>query len=255
MRRTPARGGRGYDSRSRAAPVTTRTSVLACVAGTVGDDIPGPDRTALRHPCAADPAYRGGEEGRVRRHRGRDRAPAPHGNRPASHAVLGTSRGPGSNGPRPRTIRRGRVTTGASVMAGPGRGAEGGLARGSRGTITRWCAGASRTCGKSRASSSWSVRRATAAEALARVPAVKPQVAVLDVRLPDGNGVTLCRELRSRMPQLRGNPVGDHADDGAAQVAVDAVCVSHLGDDRVRGPAACADDGQQQSRTRRRGGR
>ncbi|MEY9965238.1 two-component system response regulator DevR [Streptacidiphilus sp. MAP12-16] len=42
----------------------------------------------------------------------------------------------------------------------------------------------------------------TCAQALARIPALRPQVAVLDMRLPDGDGVTVCRELRSRMPDL-----------------------------------------------------
>ncbi|MFB8761261.1 response regulator [Nocardiopsis alba] len=39
---------------------------------------------------------------------------------------------------------------------------------------------------------------ATASEALGRIPAARPDVAVLDVRLPDGNGVEVCRELQSR---------------------------------------------------------
>ncbi len=43
---------------------------------------------------------------------------------------------------------------------------------------------------------------ATVEQALVRVPALRPRVAVLDVRLPDGDGVTVCRELRSRMPDL-----------------------------------------------------
>lgn len=42
----------------------------------------------------------------------------------------------------------------------------------------------------------------TAEQALVRVPALRPQVAVLDVRLPDGDGVSVCRELRSHMPEL-----------------------------------------------------
>src|ERR1700753_1979486 len=41
------------------------------------------------------------------------------------------------------------------------------------------------------------------AEAMARIPAVRPDVAVLDVRLPDGNGIELCRDLLSSLPDLR----------------------------------------------------
>ena len=42
----------------------------------------------------------------------------------------------------------------------------------------------------------------TVAQAMARVPALNPQVAVRDVQLPDGNGVTVGRDLRSQFPKL-----------------------------------------------------
>jgi two-component system response regulator DevR len=41
------------------------------------------------------------------------------------------------------------------------------------------------------------------AQAMAQIPALRPDVAVLDVRLPDGNGIELCRDLLSRLPDLR----------------------------------------------------
>src|ERR1700754_3893198 len=41
------------------------------------------------------------------------------------------------------------------------------------------------------------------AEAMVRIPALLPDVAVLNVRLPDGNGIELCRDLLSRHPDLR----------------------------------------------------
>ncbi len=41
------------------------------------------------------------------------------------------------------------------------------------------------------------------AQAMARIPAAKPDVAVLDVQLPDGNGVELCRDLLSTLADLR----------------------------------------------------
>ncbi|WP_327077547.1 response regulator transcription factor [Jatrophihabitans endophyticus] len=44
---------------------------------------------------------------------------------------------------------------------------------------------------------------ATAAEALARIPAVRPRVAILDAQLPDGNGIDVCRDIRSAHPEVR----------------------------------------------------
>jgi two-component system, NarL family, response regulator DevR len=60
----------------------------------------------------------------------------------------------------------------------------------------------------------------TAAEALARVPALRPQVAVLDVRLPDGDGVSVCRDLRSKLPDLACLMLTSFADDDALYDAI-----------------------------------
>ncbi|GMA23869.1 DNA-binding response regulator [Luteimicrobium album] len=60
----------------------------------------------------------------------------------------------------------------------------------------------------------------TAASALARVPAVRPDVAVLDVRLPDGSGVEVCRELRSSRPDLACLMLTSFSDDEALLDAV-----------------------------------
>ena len=60
----------------------------------------------------------------------------------------------------------------------------------------------------------------TAEQALARIPALKPRVAVLDVRLPDGDGVTVCREILSRMPDVACLMLTSFADDEALFDAV-----------------------------------
>jgi len=68
----------------------------------------------------------------------------------------------------------------------------------------------------------------TAAEAIARVPAVRPQVAVLDVRLPDGDGVSVCRELRSGMPELACLMLTSFSDDEALFDAIVAGASGYL---------------------------
>ncbi|MEU1392242.1 MULTISPECIES: response regulator transcription factor [unclassified Nonomuraea] len=60
----------------------------------------------------------------------------------------------------------------------------------------------------------------TAESAIARIPALKPDVAVLDVRLPDGNGVDVCREVRSKLPGLACLMLTSFADDDALFDAV-----------------------------------
>ncbi|MEI7778597.1 MAG: response regulator transcription factor [Actinomycetes bacterium] len=55
----------------------------------------------------------------------------------------------------------------------------------------------------------------SAAEALNRIPAARPDVAVLDVRLPDGTGVDVCRDIRSQLPEIRALMLTSYADDEA----------------------------------------
>ena len=55
----------------------------------------------------------------------------------------------------------------------------------------------------------------TAEEALRRIPATSPDVAVLDVRLPDGDGVEVCREIRSAHPEVHCLMLTSFSDDEA----------------------------------------
>ncbi|MCB9373089.1 MAG: response regulator transcription factor, partial [Microthrixaceae bacterium] len=55
----------------------------------------------------------------------------------------------------------------------------------------------------------------TAEEAYGRIPATRPDVAVLDVRLPDGDGIEVCREIRSRHPEIQCLMLTSFADDEA----------------------------------------
>src|SRR5690606_811109 len=68
----------------------------------------------------------------------------------------------------------------------------------------------------------------TAAQAIARVPALRPDVAILDVRLPAGNGVEVCRELRSKVPDLACIMLTSFADDDALLQAVMAGAAGYL---------------------------
>jgi two-component system response regulator DevR len=76
----------------------------------------------------------------------------------------------------------------------------------------------------------WTVvgEASTAAEALARVPALRPDVAVLDVRLPDGDGVSVCRELRSQRPELACLMLTSFSDDEALFDAIMAGAAGYV---------------------------
>ncbi len=68
----------------------------------------------------------------------------------------------------------------------------------------------------------------TAASALARIPALRPDVAVLDMRLPDGDGVEVCREVRSRMPEVACLILTSFGDDEALFNAVMAGAAGYV---------------------------
>ncbi len=68
----------------------------------------------------------------------------------------------------------------------------------------------------------------TAESALARIPALRPDVAVLDVRLPDGDGVTVCREIRSRMPEIACLMLTSFGDDEALFDAIMAGAAGYV---------------------------
>jgi len=65
-------------------------------------------------------------------------------------------------------------------------------------------------------------------EALDRVPATRPDVAVLDVQLPDGDGIEVCRELRSQNPDLQCLMLTSFADDEAMFSAIMAGAAGYV---------------------------
>jgi DNA-binding NarL/FixJ family response regulator len=68
----------------------------------------------------------------------------------------------------------------------------------------------------------------TVDEAIRRVPATRPDVAILDVRLPDGNGVEACREIRSSHPEVRCLMLTSYSDDDALFDAIMAGASGYL---------------------------
>jgi two-component system, NarL family, response regulator DevR len=69
---------------------------------------------------------------------------------------------------------------------------------------------------------------ATAGEALRRIPAARPDVAVLDARLPDGSGIDVCRDIRSAHPEIRCLILTSYDDNDAVFAAVMAGASGYL---------------------------
>jgi two-component system response regulator DevR len=68
----------------------------------------------------------------------------------------------------------------------------------------------------------------TVEEALRRVAATRPDVAILDVQLPDGSGVEVCREIRSRHPEIKCLMLTSYSDDEALFSALMAGASGYL---------------------------
>ena len=68
----------------------------------------------------------------------------------------------------------------------------------------------------------------TASSALSQIPALQPQVAVLDVRLPDGDGISVCRELRAASPEVACLMLTSFGDDQALLGAIMAGAAGYL---------------------------
>jgi DNA-binding NarL/FixJ family response regulator len=68
----------------------------------------------------------------------------------------------------------------------------------------------------------------TAQEALDRIPALRPQVAILDVRLPDGNGVEVCRNIRSAHEEIACLMLTSYTDDDALFDAIMAGAAGYI---------------------------
>jgi two-component system, NarL family, response regulator DevR len=68
----------------------------------------------------------------------------------------------------------------------------------------------------------------TAADAIRRIPAARPDVAILDARLPDGSGIDVCREIRSKSPDTRCLILTSYDDDDALFAAVMAGAAGYL---------------------------
>lgn len=60
----------------------------------------------------------------------------------------------------------------------------------------------------------------SAQEAIARIPALRPDVAVLDGRLPDGSGIDVCRQVRSVDPRIKALILTSYDDDEALFAAI-----------------------------------